>query len=127
MEIKPKPHHKGRDAYGRYYNLTGYEGRKVCFMCGADLPGKRPRRYCSPGCIDLYLALFWWPQASRMALKRAHYKCDHCGITQAGILSMRLKVRTRKCSAMNVTSIATLANRRTRLRSLPRSTGGSHE
>lgn len=55
---------------------------KICLWCGNDLP-KRRRKYCSDECSNQYfvhrIALLWWGNAKRMALKEANNMCAKCG------------------------------------------------
>lgn len=62
---------------------TGYENKGICAMCGGTLPSRR-REYCSGACYDLYLHLFFWPQAQFDAMQSANHKCQCCGITDRG-------------------------------------------
>ena len=67
----------GRDTYGIYHIITGYEGTGKCFWCGDELAGKR-RRFCG-GCLTQYEKHFYWPYARSWCIKRADHKCENCG------------------------------------------------
>lgn len=68
---------------------TGYEGQKVCRWCGGPFQRPRQRTFCSTACRTTYFRLFSWPDASRWALQRAHYRCQYCGMSQEGIWKLR--------------------------------------
>ncbi len=66
-------------------HVTGYEETGSCAWCGGEFPDRRHRTYCSPECAQAYLGLFHWPEASKQALVRAHYKCERCGMSCQGL------------------------------------------
>ncbi|MDD5189657.1 MAG: HNH endonuclease signature motif containing protein [Dehalococcoidales bacterium] len=68
------------DSYGSYEILTGYEGQSKCWWCGAAFPNKRARRFCSTKCRRKYENNFYWAWASRLAVRRAKFCCQACGV-----------------------------------------------
>jgi hypothetical protein len=56
----------------------------ICPMCGVPLPPGRTR-FCSPWCFRTFYDLFFWAEAVKNALKRAHGKCQVCGLSSAGL------------------------------------------
>ena len=70
----------GRDSFGSFTVITGYEGTGRCFWCGADIEGRR--RYCRgrKGCWTRYQEHFAWSYAKGACLKRFDYRCANCGI-----------------------------------------------
>lgn len=77
-----------KDRWGNYILITGHEGGGYCWWCGGEFPDRRPRRYCSEACRDQYYQHFRWPDASRWALERAHHKCQRCGMSLKGLISL---------------------------------------
>jgi len=70
---------------------TGLENKGVCVMCGGELP-KRRRIYCSEECAERYVHLFSWGEAQRDALKRAHWRCQICGVSNDGLFKIGVKL-----------------------------------
>ena len=70
----------GKDTYGTFHIITGYEGTDSCFWCGTDLAGKR-RRFCGgrSGCWTKYAHAFYWTDARSECLKLYDYRCANCG------------------------------------------------
>jgi len=69
-----------KDRFGVYEILTGYEGTGKCWWCGEPFPDKRVRRFCSIKCRRKYENTFYWAWAARLALRRANYACQVCGL-----------------------------------------------
>ncbi len=71
---------RGRDSYGAFHIITGYEGSGGCFWCGRDLAGKR-RRFCGgrSGCWTAYAHQFYWTYARSECLKAYDHRCANCG------------------------------------------------
>jgi 5-methylcytosine-specific restriction endonuclease McrA len=69
------------DSYGSYEILSGYEGKGKCWWCGAKFADKRVRRFCSTKCRRKYENTFYWAWAARLAVRRAKFSCQDCGIT----------------------------------------------
>jgi hypothetical protein len=79
-------HGQGKDMYGDFTIITGYEGQGGCFFCGSPFPPGRPRRFCSArekkdeySCGDLYNFFFVWNFAKAWCAHRAGHKCAFCG------------------------------------------------
>lgn len=68
-----------KDSYGKYEILSGYEGKGVCWQCGAAFPDHRARRFCSTVCRNDYETSYYWRYAAPAALARASYRCQDCG------------------------------------------------
>lgn len=75
----------GRDSFGEYHIITGYEGTGGCFWCGKELEGRR--RFCGhkSGCWTRYQEYFCWPFARNWCLKRYDYHCANCGTQEVVI------------------------------------------
>lgn len=76
------PGSTGRDSWGAYHIVTGYEGTGACFWCGTDLDGQH-RRYCGhrKGCWTAYANHFYWSYASHWCCRRQDWTCVNCGWT----------------------------------------------
>ena len=79
--------------------LTGFEVRGSCWLCGSETKlrtvkgqWKEPRTFCSTDCRDTYMGLFRWRTAATLALHRAHFKCEKCGMSERG-MSLMLQAR----------------------------------
>lgn len=68
----------GRDTYGEYTIITGFEGTGGCFWCGKELEGRR--RFCGhrSGHWTLYNNLFFWGFARYECLERYDWHCANC-------------------------------------------------
>ena len=73
----------GRDTYGTYTIITGFERTGGCFWCGEDLKGQR-RRVCGhkKGCWTAYQRHFFWLFARLGCVKRYDYHCANCGVQE---------------------------------------------
>ncbi len=71
---------QGKDTYGIYTIITGFEGTGGCFWCGKDLEGRR-RRFCGhrSGHWTLYNNHFFWGFARSECLERYDWHCANCG------------------------------------------------
>lgn len=74
----------GRDSYGTFHILTGYEGTGGCHWCGAALTGRSTRWCRSPhrdqeGHWHEYWKRFNWGSASFWCLQRYDHRCANCG------------------------------------------------
>ena len=69
----------GRDSFGIYHIITGFEGTGGCFWCGKELEGRR--RFCGhrSGHWTLYNNYFCWSFARGWCLERYGYQCANCG------------------------------------------------
>ena len=68
------PELEGIDQWGKFYNLTGHEGRGVCFWCGVETRG----RYCCKSHKLQYLRNFNWTMARDWCWVRYSYQCGMC-------------------------------------------------
>ena len=70
----------GRDTFGIYHVITGFEGTGGCFWCGEELEGGR-RRFCGhrSGHWTLYANHFYWGYARTSCLEHYNYTCANCG------------------------------------------------
>mgnify|MGYP001356903944 CR=1 FL=1 len=69
--------YKGKDQWGYFYNMTGYEAKGFCFWCGKQTGHKR---FCNEECKENYHRHFVWENARNWCLARAGNKCEKCGI-----------------------------------------------
>ncbi len=71
----------GKDRWGTYQIITGYEGTGACFWCGEELEGKR--RFCGhrSGHWTLYANHFYWTYARTWCIKRYDHRCANCSKT----------------------------------------------
>lgn len=67
----------GRDRYGEYTNMTGFEKPGKCFWCGIDV--RKGRRFCCNEHGDNYNNHFNWRFASAWCYERYKDRCGHCG------------------------------------------------
>lgn len=76
---------RGRDTFGSFSIITGFEGTGGCFWCGKELTGRR--RFCKQGsgCWTRYQEHFAWGYAASRCLKRYEYQCVNCGIKGIGL------------------------------------------
>jgi hypothetical protein len=69
----------GKDTFGTYTVITGFEGTGGCFWCGKELSGRR--RFCGnrSGHWTAYQDYFYWAYAKFECIKRAGNHCESCG------------------------------------------------
>ncbi len=68
------PYLEGVDQWGKFYDLTGHEGKGFCFWCGAKHRG----RYCCNSHKLQYLRNFNWTMARDWCWVRHGYQCGMC-------------------------------------------------
>lgn len=75
----------GKDTFGTYTVITGFEGTGGCFWCGEELNGRR--RFCKQGsdCWTRYQEHFAWGYAKYLCFKSYDYQCANCGIKGTGL------------------------------------------
>ncbi len=81
--LSPAVRPKGEDAWGKYYNFTGFEAPGYCFLCGE----KVGRRYCK-GHRQAYIGNYSWAVARWFCHRKYRinkgdschvFFCDDCG------------------------------------------------
>jgi len=72
----------GRDSFGTYHIITGYEGTGRCFWCGEEVEGRR--RFCGhrKGCWTEYANHFYWSSARNWCCGRQKGICANCGASR---------------------------------------------
>lgn len=70
---------QGKDSFGTYTIITGFEGTGGCFWCGKKLEGRR--RFCGhqSGHWTRYQEHFNWGYARAGCLNRYKFRCANCG------------------------------------------------
>jgi len=102
VELVKWPIAEGKDRYGKFSIITGFEGQGGCFWCGKPFPSSNyARRYCPEkshgdyiSCSRFYNLFFWWSDASRWALRRYGYRCAFCGEEEKEVQLDRYHFRT---------------------------------
>lgn len=76
------------------YDLWGFieaTPKGFCHFCQDPLKTKRQKLFCSKECYELYYANFFWQTASRLAITKAHRKCQRCGVSEKGLWEIAQK------------------------------------